>query len=149
SVFEAAPDPLEVIKSSPDADKRARALRTLDEPLQYGGTQKQQDLIVTVLTHSAVEDEQALCRLAALSKLRTFRDPRAVKALEDAYYRAGSFSPDTATVIRCQALDGLGATEHPDALKVLLKVLREPPVEGAEPERQQKLDERIAAARAL
>jgi HEAT repeat protein len=144
------PDPLVVLRDSKDGDKRARALAVLREPLTNGGTQQQQDLIVKVLTTAATSDEQALCRLAAISSLRNFRDPRAVKALEEAYYRAGYFpQPETSTVIKCQALQALGNTGHPDAIKTLVKVLREPPVAGPDPERQQKLDERIAAARAL
>jgi hypothetical protein len=34
-------------------------------------------------------------------------------------------------------------------VELLVQVLREPPVEGPDPDRQQKLDERIAAAHAL
>jgi hypothetical protein len=143
------PDPLVVLQNSSDGDQRRKALGALREPLANGGTQREQDLIVTVLTHSATRDDQALCRLAAIDSLRRFRDPRAAEALKEAYYRAGSFNAETATVIRCQALTALGEVGHPSAVELLVRVLREPPVEGADPEKQQKLDERIAAARAL
>jgi HEAT repeat protein len=143
------PDPLVVLRDSKEGDKRARALDELTEPLARGGSQQEQDLIVKVLSAAATSDEQALCRLAAIDALRHFRDPRAVQALEQAYYRAGFFNPETATVIRCQALQALGDTGNPEAIKTLVRVAGEPPVEGPEQEKQQKLDERIAAVRAL
>jgi hypothetical protein len=148
-VFATAPDPLEVIQKSPDGDKRAKALRSLQEPLQNGGGQLEQDTVVNVLVTRAATDPQALCRLAAINSLRHFKDPRAVEGLKEAYYRAGSFNPETATIIRCQTLDALGETGQPTAVETLVKVLREPPVDGTDQDRQQKMDERIAAARAL
>jgi hypothetical protein len=143
------PDPLVVLRDSTDGDKRHDALLALREPMQFGGTQEQQEMVVQVLTAAATSDRSALCRQAAIQALRNFKDPRAAEALKEAYYRAGSFNPETATVIRCQALVALGDTGQPTAVETLVKVLREPPVEGAEVDRQQKMDERIAAARAL
>jgi hypothetical protein len=148
------PDPLWVLQNSTDGDKRARALRALQEPLPNGGTQQQQDMVVSVLVYTAANDPQALCRMASITSLRHFKDVRVAKALEDAYYRAGSFNPDVATVIRCQALQAMGelqgeAAKSPEVVDTLVKALREPPVEGPDTDRQQKLDERIAAARAL
>ena len=148
-VFAARPDPLWVIRNSPDGDKRAKALRALQEPLAHGGTPDQQEVVVQVLLYGASKDTQPLCRLAAIQSLRKFQDPRAAEGLKDAYYRAGSFNAETATVIRCQALEALGETASPAAVEVLVQVLREPPVEGPDHDRQQKLDERIAAAHAL
>jgi HEAT repeat protein len=146
------PDPLVVLRDSTDGDQRARALRSLQEPLSHGGDQKQQDAIVAILTKSATSDDQPMCRLAAISALRRFRDVRAEPALERAYYNAGRFEAQTATVIRCQALEALGDSGNPEAIKTLVKVLREPPVDvekSPDPDRQRKLDERMAAARAL
>jgi hypothetical protein len=148
-VFAQRPDPLWVVRNSPDGDKRAKALRALQEPLAHGGTAEQQEVVVPVLLYAAAKDTQPLCRLAAVQSLRTFKDPRAVEGIKDAYYRAGSFNPETANVIRCQALEALGETGSPAAVDLLVQVLREPPVEGPDPDRQQKLDERIAAAHAL
>ena len=143
------PNPLVVLKESTDGDKRAAALRSLHEPKQVGGSAAEQDLVVQVLTTAAANERQALCRLAAIHALGGFKDPRAVEALRNAYYNASSFPADTATVIRCQALTALGETGNPAAVELLARVVQEPPVEGAEEDRQQKLDERIAAARAL
>jgi HEAT repeat protein len=148
-MFAPRPDPLWVVRNSPDGDKRAKALRALQEPLAHGGNAEEQEVVVQVLLYAASKDTQPLCRLAAIKSLRHFKDPRAAEGLKDAYYRAGSFNPETATVIRCQALEALGETANPAAVELLVQVLREPPVEGPDPDRQQKLDERIAAARAL
>jgi hypothetical protein len=143
------PDPLVVLRDSTDNDKRAEALRALREPRQYGGTQEQQEVVVQVLTTAATGDRSWVCRNAAVQSLRAFKDPRAVAALKEAYYRAGSLNPEAAANIRCQALAALGDTGNPDAVETLVRVLRAPPAEGAEVDRQQQLDERIAAARAL
>jgi hypothetical protein len=147
--FRDPPEPLSVIRNSKDGAHRARALRILKEPLANGGTQQDQDVVISVLNYSAANDSQALCRMAAIDSLRRFRDPRAADGLKDAYYRAGSFNPEVATVLRCQALQALGETGQPVAVETLVRVLREPPAEGPDVDRQQKLDERIAAARAL
>jgi hypothetical protein len=142
-------EPMEVVRKSKDGTKRARAIRCLKEPLLNGGSQKDQDLYVSVLNYTAANDSQALCRMAAIDVLRTYRDARAADGLKEAYYRAGSFDSYVATVLRCQALNGLGETGQPGAVETLVRVLREPPAEGPDQDRQQKLDERIAAARAL
>ena len=145
------PDPLVVLRDSTDGDRRARALRMLHEPKQNGGTDKEQDFTVELLNTAASTERAALCRMAAIEALQTFKDPRVVKGLEDAYYRATSFSPDTASIIRCRALAALGQTGQPAAVDILVRVLREPPVaaESSETEKQQKTDERTAAALSL
>ncbi|MGL4550189.1 MAG: HEAT repeat domain-containing protein, partial [Gemmataceae bacterium] len=90
------------------------------------------------------------CRLAAIERLRHFKDPAAAEALKEAYYRAGAFpSADTSSILRRQALAALAETRQPAAVDLLVKVLREPPAEGADIDRQAKLDERLTAARAL
>jgi hypothetical protein len=142
-------DPLTVLEKDPDGDHRAKALRALKEPLQIGGSQEDQDRIVQLLVSTATGDRQAVCRLAAVETLGTYRDPRAAEGLKEAYYRATSFNPDTAAVLKCHVLGALGKTAQPGAAELLVKVLREPPVEGSEADKQQKTDERIVAARAL
>jgi hypothetical protein len=147
--FGAKPDPLVVLRDSTDGNQRAKALAALREPAQHGGSAEEQEVVVKVLIASATQDRQPWCRRAAVSSLAHFKDPRVPEALRDAYYSAGSFAPEIATVLRCQALEALGTVGNPAAVDFLVKVLREPPVEGAEQDKQQKTDERIAAARAL
>jgi hypothetical protein len=149
SMFEGRPDPLVVLRDSTDGNARAKALRALREPRQNGGDEQAQEVVVKVLTTAAYSERQPLCRLAAIGALRHFQDPRAAEGLREAYYRAGNFPPETATVIRCQALEAMGDVGSPASVETLVRVLREPPVEGAELDKQQKLDERIAAARSL
>jgi HEAT repeat protein len=143
------PDPLVVLRDSTDGDERAKALRALQEPKPHGGTDAEQDAIVKILTTAVVSERQPLCRLAAIQALGHFQDPRAVPALVDAFYQANTFAPETITVLRCQALTALGKTGNPAAVELLARVVREPPAEGTEQEKQQTLDVRIAAARAL
>ena len=148
-VFRDPDNPVEVIRNSKDGNLRARALACLREPQANGGSQQEQDVVVGLLVYSAANESQPWCRVAAISSLRKFKDPRAVEGLKDAYYKAGTFAPQTAAVIRGQALSGLGDTGSAAAIEVLVRVLKEPPVEGPDEDRQQKLNERIVAARAL
>lgn len=142
-------DPLLMLRDSTDGDRRAQALRRLQEPKQHGGSTADQDLYVEILTKAAWNEKQSLCRLAAIQTLRDYKDPRVVEGLKEAYYRASTFNPETATILRCAALESLGETRQPAAVELLVKVMREPPVEGSEQDRQWKADERIAATRAL
>jgi HEAT repeat protein len=161
------PDPMEVLRTSTDGDRRAAALRRLQEPKQHGGTDQQQDEMIELLAKTATTDKQVLCRMAAIRTLGRFKDPRAAKALQMAYDQAsgpdtpvdvrtasytagaGNFMPENSTVLRCQTLVAMGETKDPATVDLLVRVLKQPPVDGTAEERQQNLDERIAAARAL
>jgi HEAT repeat protein len=143
------PNPLVVLRDSTDGDQRAKALASLREPKQNGGSDADQDVVIKVLVVSATADKQPLCRLAAIGALGRFEDPRAAQGLMDAFYNANAFAPDTATVVRCEALTALGATGNPAGVELLTRVVREPQAEGTDTEKQQALDVRIAAARAL
>jgi hypothetical protein len=146
------PDPLVVLRDSKDGDLRAKALRSLREPKQHGGTDHDQDTILQILVGSAQSDPQPLCRVAAIQTLGKFKDPRAVPALTEAYFKAAAaFTPDTATVVQCAALTALGETRNPAAVDLLTRVVRAPaPAQDvAEEEKQQEQDRRIAATRAL
>jgi hypothetical protein len=159
------PDPIVVLRDSNDGDQRAKALRALHEPKQFGGTDQEQEEVLRILTAAAINERQPWCRFAAIQALGRFKDPRAVTALQTAYEKAGmvpagnvqqvgfalanNMPPETASTMRCQALVAMGETGNTAAMDLLVRVVRQPPAEGAEVERQQILDERIAAARAL
>lgn len=148
-------DPLVVLKTSTDGDARARALRSLREPLAHGGSAQDQETVFNLLKVSATSDHQPLCRLAAIRSLGQFKDPRAVVVLKDAFYQANAFPrgvnipPETVTRIQCEALTSLGETHSPAAVELLVRAVKQPPAEGVEQDRQQTLDVRDAAARAL
>jgi HEAT repeat protein len=75
--------------------------------------------------------------------------------LEDAYYqadkdyRAGMFPLETATAIQCKAINSLGEIGNPAGVGLLVRVVGEARLEGAEKDQQQAMDKKIAAARAL
>lgn len=150
-LFAEQEDPYHVIENSPSGDKRAEALQSLPEPAVHGGSEQDQRAVLNLLKHHATNDKMVICRLAAIEALGRFRDPRAVDALKDAYYRAKSqgISGESSTIVRCHALRALGKTRQPQASSLLLTVLREPAVVGSAVEKRRKTDERIAAARAL
>jgi hypothetical protein len=144
------PDPFVVLKESTDGDERAKALRCLREPKYCGGSDQDQDAVVKILVTAATTEKQALCRLAAIDSLSHFRDPRAAAGLQEAFLRSNiGFPPDIATRIQCQAVRGLGEVGDGSSVKFLANVVKEPPAVGSEQEKQQLMDVRIAAARAL
>ncbi len=149
------PPPLEVLTSNTtDGWKRAKALGRLQEPAQNKGSEREQELALLYLSRAAREDEQAICRLEAIKTLATYKDPRAIPPIIDAYYRADGFRPDDRTVIRMQALTAMGtiAKDDPKALECLVSVVQAPPVDSGksnEDTKQQTLRERLTAVRAL
>jgi hypothetical protein len=158
------PDAMEVLRTSEDGEDRAAAMRRLKEPKQHGGTDAQQDEVMQILTQSATADPRPVCRLAAISALGTFRDPRAAPVLSAAYYTvtnnaapAGKvvtakqpFSQEVVTVIRCRALTALGQTGQQSGLEALTKAATDPvPETASETDKQEARDVRVAAVRAL
>src|SRR5262249_37842443 len=135
------PDPLVVLRDSKDGDKRARAFAALTEPARNGGSAQDQDFVVEVLTTAAKSEPQFYARLMAVRKLGEFKDARVVPALVDAYYAAGAFTPDNASVLHCCALTALGDVGHASGAQHLVRVLREAKVEGPEEDRRRALDE--------
>lgn len=151
-IFGKDPDPVEVLTKSQDGTLRARAFHKLVEPAQHGGSEKDQDWCVNVLNKAACEEVTAPARMAAIQTLGGYKDPRVIKGLEDAYYQASrNVTPEVASVIRCQCLEALGATRQPEAVNLLTKVLKSPPIDknASEADRQHDIDERCAAVRSL
>ncbi len=153
------PDPLVVLKDSKDGDKRAKAFRALKEPKLNGGTDQDQDTILTMLTLAATREPHYYVRLEAMRKLGEFKDPRAVPALVESYYQADSLlgndgrdhtvTKNLISTFRCEVLRGLGNNGNPAAVDLLVRVLSQGEVKGPEEDVRMVLDERIAAARAL
>ena len=99
--------------------------------------------------------------LAAIQSLGKFKDQRAVSALKAAYDQANNtaaseiqqagyqpargFLPETAAALRCHALAALGQTQNPAAVDLLVRVVRQPPSEGTEEDRQEEHRERLHA----
>ncbi len=149
--FFVKPDPLKVLQDSTDGDHRQKALRRLEEPKQHGGSDKDQDAIVQLLCTAAVQENYAICRLAAIQTLAHFKDPRIVEGLKQAYYHAsGTFPPETVHMLKCAALKALGDTGQPAAVQTLVDALSQPLADGLTPNDQQPImNERVTAARSL
>lgn len=141
--------PLEVIRDSTDGGKRGQALAALEEPLEHGGTQEEQEQFLKFLTVAALNDKESLCRLGAVRALGKWKDPRAVRILEDAYLQRLPFSSEINVIIRQQVLASLEETGNSEARHLLIRAARQPNATGSYQERQQVLDERLSAIRGL
>jgi HEAT repeat protein len=145
-----SPDPLTVLSESSDGNERAKALAALREPLQNGGTQKDQDKLIEILTTAATRDHTALCRMSAVRSLGRFKDPRAAQAIEAAYLdKKLPFDSETDCLIRQQCLESLAETGGPIALRLLVLVAKEPATVSDTQDAQEALDRRLTALRGL
>jgi HEAT repeat protein len=148
-------DPLEVIKSSSDGAKRAKAFAALREPKDP----ETRELFIKILSTTAIKDREPMCRMGAIKALGHFHDPRIVSILENAYYGRDpddprklptlTFTAEFNANIRKEALIALDATSDPEARHLLIFVAKQPRSEGSSVERQQILDERLLAVNAL
>ena len=143
------PAPLVVLKDSDDGYERAKALAALQEPLQHGGTQQDQDVYMKLLSTSAVSARDPLCRMAAIQSLGHFKDPRAAEVLCSVTEQNLTFTSETNNMIRQKAIEALAQTGQPAAVQRLIQVAKEPPAEGSAQDRQEVLDRRLAAIRGL
>ena len=89
SMFGKTPDPLHVLRTSPEGTERAEAMKRLQEPLRSEGSQADQDEVVEhILGPAATSDPSPVVRAAAIEALGRFEDPRAVSYLIAAYHQA-------------------------------------------------------------
>jgi hypothetical protein len=139
-------DPMWVLENVADGDERARAMRRLKEPKNNGGTAEQQEKAIDILGTCATSDRRPMLRLAAISALTRFEDPRAGQILVSAYTNAplevpgtakepvtqaggmnlrggqSGFTPDTVVSIQCLVMDSLGKTKSAEGLRLLCEV---------------------------
>jgi len=148
-LFAKKKDPLVVLRDSNDGNERYKALAALHEPLQGGGSQKDEDAIVGILKTSATSDQEPLCRMAAVRTLGHFKDPRAADIIETVYLQNLTFGQEMNGLLRQQCLSSLADCGGPIALRRLVLVAKEPPANGHEADRQETLDRRLTAVRGL
>jgi hypothetical protein len=146
------PNPLIVIHDSTDGERRAKALASLREPASNSGSSQDQETYLQILTTAARTDRDPYCRLGAIQALGHFKDPRAARALEEVYQQTKlPFTQDFNAMIRQTALRSVEKIGDPNSRRLLVLVARQPsPAQDASSaDRQQQLDEKLIAIRAL
>jgi len=94
TLFGKMPDPLHVLRTSPEGTERAKAMKLLQEPLRTGGSQADQDEVLEhILGPAATSDPSPVVRAAAIEALGRFDDPRALPLLIAAYHHADGREP--------------------------------------------------------
>ncbi len=129
-------DPMTVLRTSTDGDERAKAMYALKEPKKNGDSDAIQEEAIQILTDAAVNDPRALCRMAGLSALGRFEDPRAVKAILAGYYGSSAFPTDQANSIRVAAMTALGHKRSSESLALLARAAAAPTAASAKPDVQ-------------
>src|SRR5262249_8100856 len=79
------PDAMTVIDKCPDGERRAKALASLREPAQNGGSPQEQERYLLILATVAKTDRDPFCRLGAIKAMGHFKDPRAAVALREVF----------------------------------------------------------------
>jgi hypothetical protein len=120
------PEPMLVLRTSDDGDARAKAMYRLKEPIKAGGSEKDQEEAMRILTESATQDLRPVCRLAAIEALGRFDDARTAGSLVQAYQASKTFTTEIANPIRCESLQALGRKNTPEALALLSSVASKP-----------------------
>jgi hypothetical protein len=149
--FGPPPDPYKVLADPrSDGDQRHKALTALGQVDPRTLSPAEAENTLKILVAAAGTERHLWVRIAAVQALGNWDDARAVDGLKDAYYRAGAFPGDGGATLRVYTLTALGRCGHPTSVDILVKVLSAPPpAEGSETEKQQNLEERLAAARSL
>ena len=122
------PDPFTVLaENKTDGDLRARAYRALPEPREHGGTEEEQTLVLKLLAAGAREEKDTICRLAAIERLGTFKDPRVTQLLLEDSAAGPSPLYDKSPVVRMAVLKLLAARGEPAAVDKLAEALARDP----------------------
>jgi HEAT repeats len=154
-------DALTILRTSVEGDERAAAMRKLTEPAAKGGSQDEQDEVLSILSQAATTDPSPVVRVAAIDALGKFRDPRAVENLVAAYHQStGSppsagkdrnplagpigFPPDVVSLLKSRSVDSLAQTGRTEAVPMLAEIAT-----GKDEKNPVDRDTRIAAVRGL
>src|SRR5262249_17518249 len=139
------PNPLVTVMETTDGERRAKALASLREPAQHGGSQYDQDKYLEILTTAAETDRDPYCRLGAVQAPGYFNDPRAARGLEKVVQQSKlPFTQDFNAMIRQSTLRSLVKIGNDDARRLVVLVARSPgpTQEASSMDRQQQQDEK-------
>lgn len=169
-------DPMTVLRTNPDGQARAKAIRRLEEPAASGRDDEQAEAM-QYLTEAATTDTSPVVRAAAIDALGRFRDPRAFHTLAAAYAQASGtksdgrslrstdpsapgllaersplfgpsgFPPEVVTLLKTRALEAMAKTGQPEAFTYLADVAGK----AGDPKTMTAVDRdvRLAAVKAL
>src|SRR5262249_42544485 len=141
--------------SSSDGAKKGKALAALREPAD---PQARETYLTILLTSVSLPrppqppdalQREPLCVLGAVYALGSYKDPRAVDALNNLYTMQLPFTSETNSLVRQQILAALEETGQAEALRTLITVAKQPASTGSSIERREVNDERLRAIQAL
>ncbi|MGL6073215.1 MAG: HEAT repeat domain-containing protein [Fimbriiglobus sp.] len=147
-------DPLATLRNADvqDTDARSRAVRNLKEPIKSGGTQADQDEVMSMLSQEVTQSQSPWMRICAIETLTKFEDPRRIEILANAYHYANGkpapvtgkseiqqtsgllspelaamygtkgFTPDQVSNIRSRAIEGLARSNRVEAVEFLARI---------------------------
>jgi len=148
NLWSSPPPPMTVLEKSTDGYARAKALNKLHEPSQGAD----RDKAINALQTAALSDRDPLCRMAAVRTLGRYKDPRAAKVLSEVYLGNPGLNAENNAMIRQQALAALETSAPNEARQLFIQAARQPAgslTATASKDRQEILDERLTAIRAL
>jgi len=147
-------DPMEVLRRESNADARSKAMLKLEEPRKRGGSEQDQAEALKILSETATNDKQVICRLSAIEALGRFEDPQAAPILVAAFRQATgeapvdpapvagveqagrrsrlhsrtvtNFTPDNIVRLQCSAVESLAKKKTPESLNLLCEIANKP-----------------------
>lgn len=128
-------EPMEVLASNDDGDMRRRAYLRLKEP-KVGS--EEYETVLGVLRKAASQERDMVVRMAAVTRLSQFEDPRATQILVEAW-QAPANSGEGAVPVRMAVVKALGQRGDEAGLQVIATAMQ----------KDQPADLRLTAADAL
>lgn len=116
------PDPLQVLASSTDGDMRRRALETLDVNGSWWDRTQDAYLMFRVLSTSALQERDTICRTLAVQRLGELKDDRVPAVLAEVYASPLNQDPQFPAV-KVAVLQSLGRQANPASLDLLQAAL--------------------------
>lgn len=117
------PEPLQVLATSSDGDMRRRALEDLDTSPSWWKKQGDDDLMFRVLSTSALQERDTICRVLAIEKLAELKDPRVTQTLKECYEAPVNQDPNLPSV-RIAVLQAFGKRRDQGGVELLTAALK-------------------------
>ncbi len=135
------PDPLQVLASSTDGDMRRRALEDLQIETSWIKPWKkteESELLFRVLSTSAKEEPDTICRIKAVEKLALLQDPRVSQVLQECLQDPRN-QKESGLPVRIAVVQAMGRRKDEATISTLASIAKQ----------DKDIDVRLAAADAL
>ena len=170
-------DPMTVLRTNPDGEARAKAMRRLVEPAANGHPEEQAEAM-QYLSDAATLDNSPVVRAAAIDALGKFKDPNVMQILKAAYAQSSSnrsveqalarpkppsapgllsdrsglfgptgYPPEVVFLLKSRVIEAMANSGSPEAFAFIAEIAKKP--EDPKSSTMVERDVRLAAVKSL